>query len=89
VAAEGHAQNLQNSVLAIKHSTDQIRNELDKTQSIFIDIDKDSFKEQYQRPEYRKGTGSKSTYPHSRYDPLNSKKYYDSGRFDSKLEKYK
>ena len=85
VVAEGHAQNLQNSVLAIKYKTDQVRNELVTMQSIFeglksLNVSMVSTKDDH----YSQTVASQSR---SRFNPSSSK--YGKTDLNSKLEKYK
>jgi len=85
IAAEGHAQNLQNSVLSIKHKTDHIRNELDSVQNIFQDAH--SLARAKSKPRDESMTHTSGSYSRSRYNPVNS--MYKPGPLDSKLERYK
>ena len=85
VVAEGHAQNLQNSVLAIKYKTDQVRNELVTIQSIFdgirsLNVSMSSIKDD----PYAQTSASQ---PRSRFNPTLSR--YGNSDLNSKLEKYK
>lgn len=85
IAAEGHAQNLQNSVLAIKHKTDHIRNELDSVQNLFGSIR--SITRDKSRPREHPYGQTSSSYSRSRYNPMQSK--HMASALDSKLERYK
>ena len=85
VAAEAHAQNLQNSVLSIKHKTDHVRNELDAVQTVFQGIH--SIARAKSRPREGAHGQTASSLFRSRYTPINSK--HGAADFDSKLERFK
>lgn len=85
MSAEVHAQNLQNSVLSIKHKTDHVRNELDSVQNLLEGMHVLARASSKSREESYGQTAS--SYSRSRYNPINSK--YKNNAFEMKLEKYK
>jgi hypothetical protein len=85
IAAEAHAQNLQNSVLSIKHKTDHVRNELDTVQNIFEGIH--AITREKSRTRVGNHSQTSSSLFRSRYNPINSK--HGGSGFDSKIEKFK
>jgi hypothetical protein len=87
VSAEGHAQNLQNCVLSIKHKTDHVRNELDTVQVLFEKIRVTDKSKSKSRPRDEKYDNTASSYSRTRYNPSGSK--YQPSTFDNKIEKYK
>lgn len=84
LAAEGHAQNLQSSVLSIKHKTDNIMSELDHTQGILhkAAVTRDAISTS---PMPSKEMASSTKYSQTRYNPLRGR----DNTFDTRLEKYK
>lgn len=85
MVAEGHAQNLQSSVLSIKYKTDLIRNEIVSMQTIFNNVN--SMGEDKSVPREDAHANASSSYSRSRYDPERNK--FGGNSFEDKLEKYK
>ena len=85
IAAEGHAQNLQNSVLSIKHKTDHIQNELDNVQSSLEKLASNARQNSNTSISPIKDSLNSSKYSRSRYNPLRGR----DNALEDRLERYK